>query len=476
MTAGADPYDVVELTNKNILVMALDGANGYGKPGFCVCDADGNIVVSWRAMANYGGSDGGRNASAVALPDGGFAIAHLTTTGTWLAVYDAMGNQVVPPFQVGPANYHAIRIARLANNNIVVVNATTVTNSATFSYSVYRLDGTVVKAASLFANSSYGTYNDRSIGVAALTGGGFVIGWIQGTASAAAAAYWRLYDNDGVPASGSASALWPQTSTNLLGFCSVVALSSGGFAFAAHSATVGAHLGIFTSAGARHASINLGQAINFTYGNVVHIAAGPNGNVGAIVANDSGVVISLYSATGAVLSAPRAIEPYMAGQTCGSLSFNEGGSALACVTVPGSGNAPKVIALAPDFTITHTWQSALTQTNSYGRPKAIWVTNSKVDVPAYMMIAQDAATTGIRMVSNFTSRQQLTTLGVAMNNADKNSPVGLQMTGMAWLRRAFMLPWTTNQQTSTPPGQRMYALGTTAVMSGIQPVAPNSIN
>lgn len=475
--AGADCYDVVELTNKNILVAALDGTSAVGKPLFSVLDPEGNVVVSARAVANLSGNDAGRNISAVALPNGGFALGYTTSTGTWLAVYDSAGAQVLPPFQVGPAGFFAIRIARLTNNSIVIFTANTTTGAQNFSYSVYKADGTVVKAAANIVTSSYGTWNDRCLGVVGLAGGGFALGWIIGAASSAAAAQYRVFDNSGTPI-GNASNLWPQNSSNIIGFCYLVSLPDGGFAMAAYSSTVGAHLGIFNAAGVLRTNvINLGLPDNVTYGNSVAIAAGPNGIVGVIAAIPSGVVGSTYSSAGVLLAGPKVIEAFVSGnQSCGSLSFNEDGSAFASVSSTANSGAAKVIFLNSAFTPTLTWQSTYSQSNSWGRPKLMGVSNPKVDGVVYMLFYQQSPSTAIGMVSNIASRQPLTTLGIATNNVDKDGQVGVQMTGMATLRRPFTLPWATNQQMASPPGQRMYAVGSTAVMSGIQPVAPNPIN
>lgn len=473
-----DGYEVVVLTNKNILVAAVGASaanDGRGSPAFMVLDPDGNTVITWRVMLNLTGNEFTGNVSAVALPGGGFAIAYTALNAVMLAIYDAAGVQVLPPFKVHNS-YMAVRIALLANGNIAIVAATTGNSAANMVCSIYSTDGSVVKAAFTVATSSYGTWHDRIIGVAALTGGGFVVGYILGTGSSTAMACWRIYDNTGSPVGG-ATSLWPRDAANITCYCHIAPLPDGGFAFAAYGATVGAYLAICSAQGGlRIPLINLG-VVNGTQNNAMALTVAPNGNVGAVAVTDGGTKVWLYSlADNKLIVTGKVIEPYSAAAVavCGTMFINDDNSVCLAISMAMNPHSPKVFTFDPDFNLISAWQSDGRQI-SYTRAKVIGVVNSKANARAYMLFYQEIGS-AIQMVSNLVVRQPMTTLGVATNNAEKDNEVGVQMTGVTTLRRSFALPWTTNQQSANPPGQRMYAAGSTAVMSGIQPAAANPIN
>jgi hypothetical protein len=464
--SGEDSFEVIKLANGNILMACTTVAKS---PIFSLLDQDGKVLVLMKQIsaAAANGSQG-RNVSAVALANGGFAIAYTAAANVFLSVHDRLGNAVMQ-FQVGPSDQQAVRIALLANGDIAVVS----TSINTMYYSVYKVDGTQIRAATALLNVSGGSYHGRTMAVAGLTGGGFVIGYIQPLSSSISTAY-RVFDNAGVAVSPNATGIWPQSGTSG-GFCYIVALSNGGFAFAALATTVGLHLAIGTAQGTTKTIINLGSIVNTTYGNGMALAAAPNGNVGITYVAPSGVLIGLYNSAGETVSAPRVLDPADSNQSCGLLSFNDDNSAYAATTGTSS-TSGKIFCLDAQAKTTSVWRHAIAQgIGSWPCTKVIGVTNSKSDVPCYMMFYQEPTGGAIRMVSNFSVRQPMTLIGVATNNVAKNGEIGVQMTGSAILRRGFVLPWSVNQQTSNPPGQRMYAMGSTAVMSGIQAPAPNSI-
>lgn len=476
--SGVDIYDVVKLTNGRILVAYPSGATGF--PSFTIYDQDANVLVGSRAVANAGVSVIG-NVSAAALPNGGFAICYFGAINqawsVYLAIYDADGNQTVPPFKVytSAATVYAVRMARLANGNIVV--AMKINNAAYFA--IYKTDGTQVIAATLVASNDAASQGDRSIGVASLVGGGFVIAYILATSGGAAYAWARQYDNSGTAFTQAGVSLSTNTGNNPIGFVYPVALAGGGYAIGAVVASGTVFLTIFNSAGAIMAQRNLGALKNTINGNFMSVAAAPNGNVGiawiGTGTGAAGLMVAVYGANGAIIASPTLVQAEVSGSSTfdsgGSLTFGDDNTAFACATI---GSRATVFVLTSQLSLITSWASPYGGA-SYARHVALGGTSPQANLPSYFLAAQGSSG-AINVHANVIKRQAMTLVGVATNSAAKDAQVGLQLTGLATLRRPFPQTWATNQQNATPPGQRAYAIGTTAVLSGIQSATPSPIN
>lgn len=470
-----DTFDAIKLTNGNLLVTSADASEAVvGLPVFSLFDSDGKVILPQRGIPNISGAAAARNVPAIALPNGGFAIAYLTATGLWLSIHDAAGVQVRAPFAIGNNAQYGVRMALLENGNIAVATCGTLT----IGYSVWKTDGTAVKAATNLANGQNGAWRDRIMAVTALTGGGFAIGYVIGDTTSTCMAYSHVFSAAGV--AGAATPLWPTRGTNGYGGCHITALQDGGYAFAATGNQIGCYLGFYTAQGGLRKTINLGTLTTQDSANGIGLATAPNGNVGIVYTSVNeavGVAVALYGPAGEVLAAPRKVEAYTATTQCGPLSFNEDGSAYFGATSGSGGQAlPRVYVLDPTFNTAGKMQLSGTTIWTSPRPKVFSTKNSKIDEPCYALVYQEGTAKGLVLSVYLAMRQQMTLLGVATNNAPKGNSASVQMTGMTVLRKRFAQPWAVNQQGSNPPGQRMQAMGNTAVLAGIQSDSSTQIN
>lgn len=473
--AYGDTFDVIKLSNGNLLVTSPDASEStYGVPVFSLFDSDGKVIISQRGIPNINGATAARNVPAIALPNGGFAIAYLTGSGLWLSIHDATGAQVRAPFSVGNSVQYGVRMALLENGTIAIATC----GSLTVSYSVWKTDGTAVKASTQLASGQNGAWRDRIMAVTALVGGGFAIGYVVGITTGTCQAYSQVFSSAGV--SLGATPLWPTPGNNGYGGCHMTPLQDGGYAFAATGNTIGGYLGFYNAQGAVRRSIKLGNLINEDAGNCIGLATAPNGNVGVVYTTSSatvGTAAAIYNPAGEVVAAPRTVEAYNAWSQCGPLSFNEDGSAYFAASAYAAGQSlPRVYVLDAAFNVTGKMQLTGTTIWNSPRPKIFSTKHSKVDEPCYALAYQEGTAKGIVLSIYLGMRQQMTLLGVATNNAPKGNSASVQMTGMVVLRKRFSQPWTANQQGANPPGQRMQAMGNTAVLSGIQSDISNQIN
>ena len=153
-------------------------------------------------------------------------------------------------------------VAKLSNGNIVAAG---VNNSNAAYFTIYNPDFTVA-VSKVTLPASFGT-GYASVGVTALTGGGFVI-YFTGTSSYFT---YAVYTNNGtVTTALTQNSNVVATGTNYV--CQVTALSGGGFVAAAFNSSYAATYAIFNAAGTQQYTGSV--AGGNLYGGPVMLAAG----------------------------------------------------------------------------------------------------------------------------------------------------------------------------------------------------------
>lgn len=466
--AGSDQYDVVRLSNGNILIAYVDPTTQI--PCFSILNQDGGLVVNQKSIV-VAGTQASNMVSAVALAGGGFAIGFKMSTAGYIAVFDNAGNATVAPFIVEPnATIGYYRIAQLVNGNLVMASL----HTTSIRVSIFTPAGASVKASAVVVSSSYGSSGDRSIGIAALTGGGFVIGYNSASSSSACTQWSQRFDSAGV-AQGAANQVGGGASGSNA-FVYIVAMTGGGYACASVGNGTGCYLCIYNATGTlQGAAIFLGRLNNEIYGNFCALAASPDGYVGIVyVHTTAGLMGAVYMADATPISAPHVIE---AKGASASVTYNPDGSATVVAVVSDQSSWAKVYNMSSGLWPNSTFQSSWAAGQSFPRCVGLSVTSSKTTIPCYMLIVQgNGANSPIQVMTNFTVRQAMTLTGVCTVAAAKDATVAVQITGQAALRRSFTATWATNQQGANPPGQRMHAIGNVALLQGVQPTTPPAIN
>lgn len=466
--SGADLYEMVKLSNGNFAVVFTDGTGTKVK--FAIITQDSIVVLNETGLDTA--CNANTNVSAVALAAGGFAIGYVQANGTAsVTLLDNAGNITKALFAIDPATTaRNIRIAQLNNGNIV----SAVGHNTFVRYSVYTQGGVAVKAATqIGGNASYGQNGERFQGVVALAGGGFVVAYNIATSVGASTTYSQRYDAAGT-AQGGVNVLMNGSAASV--FTYAVALTGGGYAVAAVAGGGGGgYLGIYDGAGAVQGSgpFALGRLNVEIYGNQLSLAAAPNGDVGVCYAQSLNLMVLRWTAAGAIVR-QTILDGIM---TSASLTFTPDNFAIVAAT---ANTVVKVYHLTPGLFVTYTTLTTSYQVPTYPRLYVHSVAYSGwTALPAYMLGMQISSGGGVNIIStltNITTRQRMTLTGVITAGAAKDAPVPVQITGVAALRQPFAQAWVTNQNGSSPPGQKMYAVGGTAVLNGIQPLTTNPIN
>ena len=172
-SAAAVPSNIsiTELTNGNLMVAwSLGGTSVY----FAIIGVGLNIITAATLVssaANYG-------PAPIALPGGGFALAYMTSTGVYFAVYSNSGSVVYAPALISGStttSASVIAMAVLSNGNIVVATLSSgVTNCLKYCI-VTTVGASVVATTTLDANTGPSTTNITNLAVSALATGYFCV-------------------------------------------------------------------------------------------------------------------------------------------------------------------------------------------------------------------------------------------------------------------------------------------------------------
>ncbi|MET0264706.1 MAG: hypothetical protein ABW202_03755 [Duganella sp.] len=405
--------------------------------------------------------------SVVALSNGGFAIGFKSKSKGYIAVYDQLGTLIGTPFLVEPnTTVNSLRIAQLQNDNLAMISA----HSGHIRVAIHTPQGVAVQPSFLHRTSAAGLseMGDKTIGVAALRGGGFAIAYSTGATGNFFTCEAAQFDNAGTP-QGKAQSIG--TSANGNSLVSIVALTNGGYATAT-STSIDSTLCIFNAAGKLQRSpINLGPLHSYTNMPLV-ISASPSGQVGVVYSpqGNAGTMAAVYSADATVFSLPHRISDL---SYSSSLSFNPDGNAYVAVQLSMDGNT-QVLTMNSALYSTSVFTSFI-KGYAYSPLMAFEVKISRTALPCFMMLqANQLQSMPLFAYIIYGKRQEMSLIGVATMAAAKDAPLSVQITGPANLRRPFKSTWTINKQGSSPPGQRMYAVGSVAVLQG--PQSPDSSN
>lgn len=472
--SGDDLYEVIKLNNGNIAVVWIDTA--VAKIKASVYNQDGAVVVPETALSSAVPHTA-RNVSAVALAGGGFAVGFVNAAsgvaspnGAALGIYDNSCNLVQIPVATDAASGNAtlvVRIAQLANGNIVSF----ATSGTSARFSIYSLTLAQVKAATQVYTNVAGTASgSRTIGVAALTGGGFAVAYNNMGASSATM-YAQVYTAVGAAVGAAIQLNYVGTAQNA--FIQIVGLTGGGFAAAAGTSSGGLKMTISDKDGNVQGGgvIDLGRLNVEVYGNQFNLAAAPNGDVGvAYSSSTTALTVARYAANGNVVVAPVQLDSV---GSSANIAFNADNTATVVTAVSSNINVYQLTAaFAP------AWPTATIPApgqGSYPKHYAFAVSSTLYPLASYMTLIQ-ANSGAITLTTRYWRRQAMTLVGVANYAAAKDAPLSIQVSGQASLRVPFPQPWATNQQGANPPGQKMNVVGSTATLQGVQAATTYPLN
>jgi hypothetical protein len=365
-------------------------------------------------------------------------------------------------------------VAVLTSGNFVVAGQAT---SGGNSQTIIGPTGTVVLAASTLnapnGNGASTCYD--GISVCALTGGGYVIGWVSFDGSAAYYGNWGRYNNAGA-LQGSITAPFGGTSGPVACGILMVALTGGGFAYV-YNGYVGTLYAITYNA----SGTSQGSPTTMT---------GPT-NLNAIALSDGGyAVIGLFNP-------PRVAKISATGVSAGVITLPVIGGTV-------NNNSPLGIAQAPDTTvcffyrdvngatILYRMDSALSAASGAGTLSTHISDNTALvsrlnPIPSSVGAKTGALTylipiptaTTFNLVSFVDRIQKCVPLGVYTTTTTSGQVATFQCLGSAAINTPFLQPFTASAQSNNPPGQRMSVIGSSATMFGVAnsiPPAANAIN
>ena len=212
------------------LVWQDNVTDGYGL-GVSALRLDGNFSASLAPFRVNATATNDQEQAQVALLSGGGAVftwlggklgfqhiyaRFLSSSNTWLSTADLTVNSASSFYQGAP------QVATLANGNVVIAYQSYAQEAADSMQDVYAqiLSPSGQKIGSEFLVNQFTSFNQRSPGIAALSGGGFVIVWVSeqqrsgnvdnpspdagygGTNQPSVDIFARLYGADGTAASG----------------------------------------------------------------------------------------------------------------------------------------------------------------------------------------------------------------------------------------------------------------------------------
>ena len=192
--AGTLPGDQVHphlaLTSSGgYLVWEDNVTDGYGL-GLSALRLDGNFSASLAPFRVNATATNDQEQAQVALLNGGGAVftwlggklgyqhiyaRFLSSSNTWLSTADLMVNAASSFYQGAP------QVATLANGNVVIAYQSYAQQAADSMQDVYAqiLSPTGQKVGGEFLVNQFTSFNQRSPGIVALSGGGFVVVWVS---------------------------------------------------------------------------------------------------------------------------------------------------------------------------------------------------------------------------------------------------------------------------------------------------------
>ena len=236
--AGDDVADsIVALADGGFAVAGRTSSKGAGQGDMWVLRLDEAGNVAWDHT--YGGAKWDEPSSIVALADGGFAVAGVTSfqgageRDMWVLRLDEAGNVLWDRTYGGAEGDWARSIVALADGGFAVAGVTSSKGAGYDDMWVLRLD----EAGNVVWDQTYGgAERDRASSIVALADGGFAVAGYTQSKGAGDRDMWVLRLDE------AGNVVWDQTYGGAGGdwASSIVALADGGFAVAEYTESKGA--------------------------------------------------------------------------------------------------------------------------------------------------------------------------------------------------------------------------------------------
>ncbi|MYM70539.1 hypothetical protein GTP45_27555 [Pseudoduganella sp. FT55W] len=420
-------------------VVTVDGAAATGTTAFCV--------------------------SIAALTGGGFALAFGRTVAPWVqyGVYDNNGAVVKALTAVNAAitgvGGGGTQIYALALSNGGFALAYMNTSVPVTAYAVYDATGTVVKANTALAGGGNGFVQGAAFSAA--QGGGFVIAYSTQTNGTMV----QKFKNDGTAVAAAAA-----TGGGNSNYSAVTPNgNAGGFAVAS---LVSANLtvtlyntnGIQAAAPASAGAVSTGA----TYPRIVGLA---NGDVAvAMMGSGTNITLAFHSGTtGKVLKSYTYAQiplTYNSNADVSLYATKAGGLSLIGMLSGGSLQC----AFDANYNLAAPYVALPTPYVPYGNtPPVFFPLVNPVKASADLAVLAGQTNTGGLFVGQIMPYMpRFIPLGVYTNNAAKGQTAQVQYTGSISLAVGFQAPYNVDAQSQTPPGQRMSIVGNSVIMNGMQ--------
>lgn len=235
---------VAALSGGGFVVYWLNQSGGTANvPNYAIYSNAGVVVTAATQDAGLGAATASGYIAGVALPNGGFALSYIVSSGTTLVTraYGATGTPVFAWTTVGNtvANFQQrISMAARSDSSYIVVYTL---NTTTFRYAVYSAAGAVLNTNTFSGTAlTPGNYTGAPVTATVLADGTtFVIGYSAYSGALSPVFYWYAFRF--LPSSFTlgAETIIPFANTSPLvastkepGVLSVKALAAGGFVFA----------------------------------------------------------------------------------------------------------------------------------------------------------------------------------------------------------------------------------------------------
>ncbi|MDD5175755.1 MAG: hypothetical protein PHQ05_04960 [Sterolibacterium sp.] len=456
---GQSTFAGAVLSNGNYVVAWQLGTGNF-TPQFAIFNSLGVQQGATVSVDNVAAIDAtGFVVSLCALTGGGFALAFFRNVAPWFqyAVYDNTGAVVKALTTVNAATTAAggyVSAVALSNGGFALAYYA---STAGYKFVIYNSAGTIVANHTTIDAAASGYVTAASF--TAAQGGGFVVAY----STVAAGTKVVKYTNAGAVAVAAQA-----TGGGNSGYSNVCVLAGGGYATVTINGSF--KVAVFNAAGAQQgATLSIGTAMTATWpmiaalssGDVAVASTGTTGNtVLAYVSGTTGTLLKsvLYSVLSLAVGSSAVLSMLPIKQGGVSIMANIGGTGVSAVfdanaslvnpvgAIPaahgGCGSSPPVL---------------------FALPTAV---NPNANLAVFGGAQQSGGALAIGLLNMFV--QKLVPIGVFSASAAQGASVPVQYTGNATLATAFAQPYNVDTQSQSPPGQRMNVLGNSIVMSGIQ--------
>ena len=514
VTAGEAiaPYDLVVIRDDGLAYYGLPPGQPeamfrpLNQPEVSVVHNDLNTSVT--LALNATNTNAGSGQDSVALSNGDVAVAYTAGNFVTVSIISADGS-VVGSQQLGGVGVNTnLAVALLANDNVAVffssgnpavLNVAVVSKTAQIVSSTVTIDNTTgggaISAATLVGGNVVVGYTDgpncnpkvqivtplgatviagfvvdtssaavtspKSIAVTALANGGFAVAYAK-TDGTTGSAFAAIFNGVG-QSQGNVFQVGALYTANPSGpIVDIKGMSGGGFGVTGYGGNgPGFALNIYNSTGQiQTGNILLDSFDGALTPNRTSMAALTNGDLAVVWRNSTNVIGANYTATG-TLATPNVVF----GSFAGAVKME----ATATGTVIAFQGTTDMAVVSTDYTLNGVVTTTAVPRGNLNSVPFIQATPTTLGDGATALIAGTAQNNIVYGLYDSFTLPQSTLIGITPTGAGLGQNMLVQITGWVPLRLSFAQTYSQDATNANPPGQKMSAIGSYALLKGIQP-------